>query len=66
MSRVHPGRSGAYNKKMMTRIARESERELLKLAKEKHALLFGSRAPIDRVKIRRFKREIRESIKRNS
>ena len=42
---------------------RAFDRELLRLAKIKHDNVFGVGAAIDRVKIRRFKREIRVSIK---
>jgi hypothetical protein len=35
MSRVHPGMSDSYNKKIQRREEREQEREILRLAKEK-------------------------------
>ncbi len=38
------------------------ERELLKLAKEKHKQIYGEHAPINRVKIRKFKREFRRTL----
>ena len=61
MSRVHPGMSTAFNKKVTRRRERVVDRELLKLAKERHAKLYGQDVPIDRVKIRRFKKELRKS-----
>jgi hypothetical protein len=36
MSRVHPGRSKAYTKKVERREERQFDRELLRLAKIKH------------------------------
>lgn len=35
MSRVHPGASDSYNKKIMRREEREQEREILRMAKKK-------------------------------
>ena len=63
MSRVHPGRSETYARKVERRKEREFDRELLRLAKIKHARELGEDAALDRVKIRRFKREIRARIK---
>lgn len=59
MSRVHPGESQAYNNKIKRREERKFERELLRLAKEKFFREYGTNKPIDRVKIRRYKREFR-------
>lgn len=59
-SRVHPGESLNYKNKLMTREAREVERKLLALAKQMHIKMFGERVPINRVKIRKFKKELRE------
>ena len=64
MSRTHPRSSSAYNKKVQRRKEREVDRELLRLAKIKHAEEFGDEAPIDRVKIRRYKKELRKSVNR--
>jgi len=66
MSRTHPRSSLAYNKKVQRRREREVDRELLRLAKMKHADAFGEDAPLDRVKIRRFKKELRKSVNRGS
>ena len=63
MSRVHPGKSNTYQYKVLRRKEREFDRELLRLAKIKHDKEFGVGACLDRVKIRRFKREIRARIK---
>ena len=41
MSRTHPGMSQAFNKKVTRRKEREVDRELLRLAKLKHAEMFG-------------------------
>ena len=62
MSRKHPGQSAAFNKKILRRKEREFERELLHYAKEKHSKLYGSDKPIDRVKIRRFRKEMRKQF----
>ena len=64
MSRVHPGRSDTYQYKVLRRMERAFDRELLRLAKLRHDREVGVGAAIDRVKIRRFKREIRASIQR--
>jgi recombinational DNA repair protein (RecF pathway) len=61
-SRVHPGESLSYKKKIQRRQEREIERELLRLAKAKHKQIFGEHAPINRVKIRKFKREFRRAL----
>ena len=66
MSRTHPNSSNAYNKKVQRRKEREVDRELLRLAKEKHSNEYGDDAPIDRVKIRRYKKELRKSVNRGS
>ena len=66
MSRTHPNSSNAYNKKVQRRKEREVDRELLRLAKIKHANEFGDDAPIDRVKIRRYKKELRKSVNRGT
>jgi hypothetical protein len=62
MSRVHPGMSDSYNKKIQRREEREQEREILRLAKEKFYSQFGSNAILDRVKIRRFKKDIKKKF----
>jgi hypothetical protein len=59
-SRVHPGESDAYRKKIQRRDEREFERRLLALAKERHRQVYGPGAPINRVKIRKFKRDFRK------
>ena len=61
MSRKHPGQSSAFNHKVQRRKEREFERELLKYAKLKHTKLYGEK-PLDRVKIRRFRKELRKSF----
>ena len=61
-SRVHPGESVAYRKKILRREERAFERELLALAKAKHLEVYGADTPINRVKIRKFKRELRSSV----
>ena len=66
MSRTHPKSSVAYNKKVKRRQEREQDRELLRLAKLKHANEYGETAPIDRVKIRRYKKELRKSVNRGT
>ncbi len=60
MSRKHPGQSTAFNKKIQRRDERKFERELLKYAKIKHSKLYGDDKPLDRVKIRRFRKELRK------
>jgi hypothetical protein len=62
MSRVHPGRSNAYTRKVQRREERQFDRELLRLAKEKHAEEYGKDAALDRVKIRRYKKQFRIKI----
>jgi hypothetical protein len=62
MSRKHPGESSSYNKKIERRKEREFERDLLKYAKIKHSKLFGDNKPLDRVKIRRFRKELRKQF----
>ena len=62
MSRVHPGQSGSYARKIKRREERTFDRELLRLAKIEHVKQFGSTAHLDRVKIRRFKRNLRSQI----
>lgn len=59
MSRVHPGQSSAYNNKMKRREERQYDRYLLKLAKEKFHQTYGAKTAIDRVKIRRYKKEFK-------
>ena len=39
---------------------REFERRLLALAKDRHRQVYGAGAPINRVKIRKFKRDFRK------
>lgn len=63
MSRVHPGQSTSYAKKLQRRDERCFDRELLRLAKLMHAETNeGQELPIDRVKIRRFKKQIRNAV----
>ena len=62
MSRKHPGQSLAFNKKVQRRKEREFERELLHHAKLKHSQLFGEDKPLDRVKIRRYRKELRKQF----
>ena len=64
MSRVHPGKSESYAKKVERRKERAFDRELLRLAKIKHSRELGPNAPLDRVKIRRFKKILRAKIQR--
>ena len=59
MSRVHPGRSETYARKVERRKEREFDRELLRLAKIRHARELGRDAPLDRVKIRRYKKQLK-------
>jgi hypothetical protein len=62
MSRSHPGLSQAFNKKVTRRKEREEERELLRLAKNIHYETYGRDKPIDRVKIRRYKKDLRKKL----
>ena len=62
MSRKHPGESEAFIKKVQRRKEREFERELLHFAKLKHSKLYGEDKQIDRVKIRRFRKELRKQF----
>ena len=62
MSRVHPGQSNSYARKVARREERTFDRELLRLAKIQHAQMYGEDTSLDRVKIRRFKRNLRASI----
>ena len=62
MSRVHPGQSTSYANKLKRRDERVFDRELLKFAKMMHAEQTSPNAPLDRVKIRRFKKIIRMAI----
>ena len=62
MSRVHPGRSETYARKVERRKEREFDRELLRLAKIRHARELGRDAPLDRVKIRRYKKQLKFQI----
>lgn len=59
-SRVHPGESDSYKRKILRREERTVERQLLDLAKQKHDEEFGVGAPINRVKIRKFKKELKK------
>lgn len=61
-SRVHPGESDSYRKKIKRREERVFERMLLAKAKERHAEFYGEEAPLNRVKIRKFKKEIKKEI----
>jgi len=62
MSRVHPGQSNSYARKIQRREERTFDRELLRLAKLEHATIYGRDTALDRVKIRRFKRNLRSRI----
>ena len=62
MSRVHPGQSNSYARKIQRREERTFDRELLRLAKIEHAKQYGPDTALDRVKIRRFKRNLRAKI----
>jgi len=62
MSRVHPGQSGSYARKIKRREERTFDRELLRLAKIEHTKMYGEESHLDRVKIRRFKRNLRARI----
>ena len=62
ISRQHPNSSEQYKKKMERRKEREFERQLLFLAKQEHMRQFGEATPLNRVKIRRFKKEIRRQM----
>ena len=44
---------------MKRRGERGFDRKLLELAKDQHAVQFGANVDLDRVKIRRFKKELR-------
>jgi CRISPR/Cas system endoribonuclease Cas6 (RAMP superfamily) len=59
---VHPGESEAYRRKIQRREEREFERNLLNKAKIRHRELYGENTPINRVKIRKFKRELRREM----
>ena len=61
-SRVHPGQSDAYRRKIQRREERGFERLLLAAAKRRHMQVYGPHTPINRVKIRKFKRELRGSL----
>ncbi|CDW80709.1 UNKNOWN [Stylonychia lemnae] len=61
-SRVHPGESDSYKKKIERREQRVIERQLLQMAKEKHAQEFGKEAPINRVKIRKYKKDFKKHL----
>ena len=62
MSRVHPGMSNSYARKVQRRKEREPDRELLRLAKEMHAKNYPHARDLDRVKIRRYKKIFRKMI----
>jgi len=51
---------------LQRREEREFERKLLSLAKERHHEVYGAGAPINRVKIRKFKRELRKQLRPGS
>jgi hypothetical protein len=61
-SRVHPGESDSYKRKIERRDERAFERHLLFLAKQKHSALYGKDAPLNRVKIRKFKKELKRQL----
>ena len=62
MSRVHPGRSNAYTRKIERRAERAFDRELLRLAKIRHERCHPNATELDRVKIRRYKKIISKAI----
>lgn len=62
MSRVHPGRSSAYTRKIERRSERAFDRELLRLAKIRHDTFSPNADQLDRVKIRRYKKLIKKAI----
>lgn len=62
MSRSHPGTSMAFNRKITRRKEREEDRELLRLAKNIHYEAYGRDRPVDRVKIRRYKKDLRKRL----
>ena len=62
MSRVHPGSSEAYNAKIKRRKERELDRKLLEMAKERFYTEKPKGTPLDRVKIRRYKKEFRKQM----
>ena len=62
ISRKHPKSSAQYQRKMERRQERTFDRKLLELAKEKHFKLYGASADLNRVKIRRFKKELRRQF----
>ena len=62
MSRVHPGKSNSYAHKVQRRQERTFDRELLRLAKIEHEKEFGKDAELNRVKIRKFKRNLKAKI----
>jgi hypothetical protein len=47
---------------MKRRDERTFDRKLLELAKQRHITTFGAEVKLNRVKIRRFKKEIRREI----
>ena len=59
ISRKHPKSSEQYQIKMRRREERTFDRKLLELAKNEHVKQFGPDAELNRVKIRRFKKELR-------
>ena len=65
MSRVHPGKSESYARKIARRREREFDRELLRLSKEQHAINHPSAQNLDRVKIRRYKKLFKRMIEDN-
>ena len=66
MSRTHPGTSSAYIRKVQRRKERARDRELLRRSKLMHYELYGRDAPIDRVKIRKFKRQFLKQVNEGS
>lgn len=66
MSRVHPGQSSSYARKLIRREERVMDREYLRLAKIMHdeQAEKGVKVQLDRVKIRRFKKVIRQAVER--
>jgi len=64
MSRAHPGKSEAYNKKIEKRRERKMPRAILREAKRRYYQDRPESAPLNRVVIRRMKRKIADEIAR--
>ena len=59
---MHPGESESYKRKIQRREERVLERQLLQMAKQKHYELYGENEPLNRVKIRKFKKELKKTL----